>query len=180
MESIVAVFITHRQARWHEHRAQQSPKHMPRTHLHRSRGQHEEREEQQEGAVDVADLVPLLRVAGGAQDRGSDDYARHDQRGDDDDVEVGDKVICSFNKTIVNTSRRRRLAISLTHALRVTLTLHEARDGSDAQQGEVEDREEALERGKWSRELDSNVPADRAHDLVVDPHDLGALERMCR
>ena len=60
----------------------------PLAHLHRSGGQHEEREEQQEGAVEVADLVPLLRVVSGARDPDEDDHARHDQRGEDDDVEV--------------------------------------------------------------------------------------------
>ena len=73
--------------------------------------------------MDIANLPPLLRVASSARDPDDDDHARRDQRGEDDDVEVRDEVICPFNETIVSTSRRR-LAISLIHALHSHSTMH--------------------------------------------------------
>ena len=72
----------------------------------------------------MADLIPLLRMISGACDPDDDDHARRDQRGENDDVEVDDEVICPSNKTIVNTSRRRCLATSLTHALHSHSTIH--------------------------------------------------------
>ena len=105
----------------HELRGLLPPKHHAAAlaHLHRSGGQYKEREEQQEGAVEVADLGPLLRALSGARNPDSYDHARHDQRSEDDDVEVIKSsvrstkrssahhvVICPFNLTIVSTSRR--------------------------------------------------------------------------
>ena len=95
----------------------------PHAHLHRSGGQHEEREEQQEGTVKIADLGPLLRVKSSACDTDEDDDARHDQRGKDDDVEVRDEVICPFKKRS-SAHSSRSLAISLTHALHSHSTIH--------------------------------------------------------
>ena len=46
----------------------------------------------------MADLIPLLRMISGACDPDDDDHARRDQRGENDDVEVDDEVICPFNK----------------------------------------------------------------------------------
>ena len=62
--------------------------------------------------MDVADLVPLLRAVSGARDPGGDDHARHGQRGKDDDVEVGNKVIPGSSHTFLHrlpTGRRHHV-----------------------------------------------------------------------
>ena len=89
----------------------------PHAHLHRSGGKHEEREEQQEGTVKVADLGPLFRVVSSACDTDEEDHARHDQRG-----KVMKSSVHSTKRSSAHSSRS--LAISLAHALHSHSTMH--------------------------------------------------------
>ena len=72
--------------------------------------------------------------------------------------------------TAVTTTHDTTMTMTMTMV--VTLTLDKAANRHDAQQREVEHREEALERGKRFRESYLDVPAHCGHDLVVDPYDL--------
>ena len=54
----------------------------------------------------VADLIPLLWAISGAKECDEDDHARHDQRGEGDDVTIGDKVMMRSSER-PSTERRR-------------------------------------------------------------------------
>ena len=113
--------------------------------------------------MDIANRASFPGITSGPRDADGDDEPRHDQWGEDDDVEVGDEVDCAFQRRRTNASsaaklgdisivrsnddEQRRLMSSQSDSY-VLLTRNDATNWHQAKQREVENREKALERGE--------------------------------